>query len=123
LNRVCNTHLTYAEDFEDIKHEVLAKYPSTRGLSDEDRLKLIDKRQREIGRRIADKFSVVIDMEKRADKHYSIRPKANASQIIIDVDLNNFTVKTYMGDNLFPPVSLFNEQWAILPMYRWEESL
>lgn len=123
LDRVCNSYTEYSEDFEEIKQQVLEKWPNKRGMPDEERLKLIEKRQREIGRRIANEFSLVIDMEKNADKYYSIKPKDNSSRIIVDVDFNTFSIKTFMGENQYPPVTLFNEPWAVLPVYRWEESL
>jgi len=116
--------LLYSKAIPDSKFakDIAKKYPMTRGLSIEDRYTIFNKREQELGRRIAESFKLVISFEKKSNSRYTPRSTDDDGRILMLVDTVNFQVSTFLSGSQIDITSLTNLDWTYKPITQWEVS-
>lgn len=108
------------KDYIEIKNKALSKFPSKRGMSDNDREKLINDRLVFIGREIAKSFKLVISLERINNSYYNIKHNKTDKRIILKMDYDSFKMIPYIASEQCSIIDIMNRQWAYKPIYEWE---
>ncbi len=108
------------KDFIEIKTKSLSRFPSKRGMSDEDREKLIDNRLIFIGKEIAKSFKLIISLERINNSYYNIKHGKMDKRIILRMDYESFKMIPYIASEQCSIIDIMNRQWAYKPIYEWE---
>lgn len=111
------------DEYDNIREKVQKLYPFKRGIALDRRIEIIETRERELARRIAQKFSLIISFETDEHRRYNLTSKKNDGRVIIEIEPSTMTAKGYLSGEAINMVSLMNKDWAYKKVNLWEAAL
>ena len=118
---ICNDKVQFEKDeYENLREKVKKRNPVKKGISVNERMKIIEKRELEIARFIAQKFELIISFEDYKNQRYDFKTKKMDGRILIEIEIPKMNVKGYHSGEVTNIVSLMNREWAYKKVSQWE---
>ena len=118
---VCNADEQFnLDEYNELRKKVQKQNPFKRGISDKQRIDIIENREQRLARLIAQRFKLVITFENGKNPRYDLRTKRTDGRILIEIDLLTMTAKGYHSGESTNIVSLMNRSWAYKRVNQWE---
>ena len=108
------------DEYDDLREKVKRLYPFKRGIALDQRIKIIESRERELARYIAQKFSLVISFESDDNRRYDLKTKKNDGRVLIEIEPSTMAAKGFLAGEAINMVSLMNRDWAYKKVNLWE---
>lgn len=111
--------VTTVSDHPEIYKKAIKRYPVIEGVSDEEYLTDLQKRDRYITKKIIDDYKFVVFFNTPNNPSFSVKSREEDGRIVVMVNSNNFTCKCYISGNEIPCEDLLQEQTCNRPLCDW----
>lgn len=98
----CSFNCELSKMVEPFVDEIREKYPTERGMSEDDRIELINKRIDFIQKKIFEKVSLIVNIDRKTNSQYKLKSKEDDEKILIEID----------PDSLIPIVKMSGSQMS-----------
>jgi len=118
---VCDTNAQFIKDeYNELREKIQTQFPFKKGISDKQRIEIIEERELNLARHIAQKFKLIVTFENDKSPRYDLRTNKSDGRILIKIDLLTMNAKGFHSGEATNIVSLMNRSWAYRKANRWE---
>lgn len=109
-----------SDEYNGLREKVQKLHPFNRGIALRQRIEVIETRERELARQIAQKFSLVISFETDGNRRYELKSSKNDGRVVIEIEPSTMMAKGSLSGERINMTSLMNKEWAYKKVNEWE---